>query len=92
MYQQPCLLECYKKGQKIDGQTPLQRFFLGYTLGWLLQTRPERLANQLLTDVHAPAKNRVNGPFANVNDFYDAFGVKTGDKMFLPEAQRVNLW
>ena len=82
----------YKKGDKINGQTPLQRFFLGYTLGWLLETRPERLANQLLTDVHAPAKNRVNGPFPNVPEFYDAFGVKPGDKMYLADSLRVHLW
>jgi putative endopeptidase len=86
------LTETYKKGEKIKGQTPLQRFFLGYTLGWLLETRPERLANQLLTDVHAPAKNRVNGPFPNVNEFYEAFGVKQGDKLYIPDSMRVHLW
>ncbi len=84
--------EVYKKGDKIHGQTPLQRFFLGYTLGWLLQTRPERLANQLKTDVHAPAKNRVNGPFPNVPEFYEAWGIKNGDKMYLADSLRVHLW
>jgi len=84
--------DTYKKGEKINGMTPLQRFFLGYSLGWLLEERPERIATQLLTDVHAPAKNRVNGPFPNVPDFYEAFNVKPGDKMYLPDSARVHLW
>ncbi len=84
--------ETYKKGEKIQGQTPLQRFFLGYALGWLYQIRNEQLASQILTDVHAPAKNRVNGPFPNVPDFYDAFSVKAGNKMYLPDSMRVRLW
>jgi len=86
------MTECYKKGDKIQGQTPLQRFFLGYTLGWLLETRPERLANQLKTDVHAPAQNRVNGPLPNINEFYEAFNVKPGDKLYIPDSARVHLW
>ena len=84
--------ESYKKGEKIGGLTPIQRFFLGYSLGWLLQERPERIATQLLTDVHSPAKYRVNGPFPNVADFYDAFGIKPGDKMYIPDSLRVHLW
>ncbi len=84
--------ESFKKGEKIAGLTPLQRFFLGYSLGWLLQERPERIATQLLTDVHSPAKYRVNGPFPNVADFYEAFGIKPGDKMYIPDSMRVHLW
>ncbi len=84
--------ETYKKGEKINGMTPLQRFFLGYSLGWLLAERPEKVATQLLTDVHAPAKYRVNGPFPNVPEFYEAFGIKPGDKMYLPDSLRVHLW
>ena len=84
--------ESYKKGGKIDGMTPLQRFFLGYALGWLLEERKERIETQLLTDVHSPAKYRVNGPFPNVPEFYDAFGIKPGDKMYIPDSLRVHLW
>ena len=84
--------ESYKKGEKINGLTPLQRFFLGYSLGWLLEERQERIARQLLTDVHSPAKYRVNGPFPNVPEFYEAFGIKPGDKMFMPDSLRVHLW
>ncbi len=84
--------DTYKKGEKINGMTPLQRFFLGYSLGWLLEERPERVATQLLTDVHSPAKYRVNGPFPNVPDFYNAFDIKQGDRMYLPDSLRVHLW
>ena len=84
--------DAYKSGKSINGMTPLQRFFLGYTLGWLLEERPERIANQLLTDVHAPAKNRVNGPLPNVPEFYQAFDIKPGDKMYIPDSARVHLW
>jgi putative endopeptidase len=86
------MTDAYKKGGTYHGQTPLQRFFLGYTLGWLLETRPERLANQLKTDVHAPAKNRVNGPLPNVNEFYEAFNIKPGDKLYIADSSRVHLW
>ncbi len=84
--------EAFKKGEKISGLTPLQRFFLGYSLGWLLEARKERIATQLLTDVHSPAKNRVNGPFPNVPDFYNAFNIEPGDKMYLADSLRVHLW
>ncbi len=84
--------ESYKKGEKISGLTPLQRFFLGYSLGWLMAERPEKIANQLHTDVHSPAKYRVNGPMPNVPEFYEAFGIKPGDKMYLPDSLRVHLW
>ncbi len=82
----------YKKGEKINGLTPLQRYFMGYALGWMYHTRKEELANRLLTDVHSPAKERVNGPFPNVPEFYEAFNVKPGNKMYIPDSLRVRLW
>src|SRR5436190_24299329 len=78
--------EAYKKGEKINGYRPLQRFFLGYALGWLYQVRKEQLASQIMTDVHAPAKFRVNGPYPNVPDFYEAFNVKPGDERYLADS------
>ena len=84
--------EAYKKGEKINGLTPMQRFFQGYALGWMMQIRQEQLASQLMTDVHAPAQYRVNGPMPNVPEFYEAFNVKPGDKMYLPDSLRVHLW
>jgi putative endopeptidase len=84
--------DSYKKGDKIGGLTPMQRFFLGYAYGWLYQERKEVLAAQLMTDVHAPSKERTNGPVVNVPDFYEAFGVKPGDKMYRADSLRVNIW
>jgi len=84
--------ETYKKGEKINGYTPLQRFFQGYALGWMMQIRQEQLAAQIMSDVHAPAQFRVNGPFPNVPEFYEAYHVKPGDKMYLADSLRVHLW
>ena len=53
----------YKKNEKIGGLTPMQRYFVGYAFGWMYSTKKESLASQVMTDVHAPAKYRVNGPF-----------------------------
>jgi putative endopeptidase len=84
--------EAYKKGEKINGLTPLQRFFQGYALGWLYKQRQEELASRILTDVHSPAKWRVNGIFPNVPAFYEAYDIKPGSKMYLPDSARVKLW
>ncbi len=84
--------EMYKKGETIGGLTPLQRYFLGYAYGWLYQARKELLANQLKTDVHAPPKERVNGPMVNIPEFYEAFGIKKGDKMYREDSLRVKIW
>jgi putative endopeptidase len=82
----------YKKGEKIAGLTPMQRFFLGYALGWLFQTRDEQIRSRILTDVHSPAKYRVNGPFVDVDEFYTTFNVKPGDKMYRPDSLRARIW
>lgn len=84
--------KAFKENKTIAGYTPLQRFFLGYSLGWLYMQREEELATRLLTDVHSPAKYRVNGPFPNVPDFYKAFKIAAGSKMYLPDSARVVLW
>lgn len=84
--------DTYKQNKKINGFTPAQRFFLGYSLGWLYEERPEALAQQLMTDVHSPAKYRVNGPFADVDAFYQTFNVKPADKMYIADSARVRIW
>lgn len=84
--------ETFKKNEKISGYTPIQRFFLGYALGWLYKMREDELASRLLTDVHSPAKQRVNGPMPNIPAFYEAFNVLPNNKMYLPDSARVRLW
>jgi putative endopeptidase len=82
----------YKENKSISNLNPMQRYFLGYALGWLGHTREEQLRSRLLTDVHSPAKYRVNGPFQDVDEFYSTFGVKPGDAMYLADSLRVKIW
>lgn len=82
----------YKENKSIAGYTPMQRYFLGYALGWLGHSREEQLKNRLLTDVHSPAKYRVNGPFMDVDEFYTTFNIKAGTKMFVADSARVRIW
>lgn len=82
----------YQAGKKIAGYTPLQRYFMGYALGWIFEEREALLRRQLLSDVHAPAKWRVNGPMSNVPDFYTAFDVKPGQPMWRDAKDRVQVW
>ena len=81
--------EAYKKGEKIGGLTPAQRFFLGYAYSWMYNQRKEIMASLLMSDVHSLPKERVNGPLSNIPAFYEAFGVKPGDKMYRPDSLRV---
>ena len=76
----------------IDGFTPEQRFFLGYAETWRQKIREQALREALLTDAHAPAKYRVNGPLANLPEFHEAFGIKDGEPMKQPEAERPVIW
>lgn len=82
----------YKENKSRAGLNPMQRYFLGYALGWLGHTRDEQLRNRLMSDVHSPAKYRVNGPFMDVDEFYTTFDIKPGDKMFVPDSARVKIW
>jgi len=82
----------YKSNEIIAGMTPDQRFFLAYGLAWMINTRPEAMANQVKSDVHSPAKFRVIGPLSDIPEFYTAFGVKQGDAMFRPDSLMVKIW
>lgn len=84
--------DAYKSNKVIGGLTQLQRYFLGYALGWKYTQRKENLASRLMTDVHSPAKERVNGPVVNMPEFYEAFHIKQGDKMYRPDSLRVKIW
>ena len=84
--------DLYKKGEKTEGMSPAQRFFLGYSLGWLYNMRPERMRRLVMTDPHSPPKFRVNGPFVNVPAFYQTFDIKKGDKMYREDSLRVKIW
>jgi putative endopeptidase len=84
--------EQWKKQVVINGLTPDQRYFLAYAYSWLLQRRNEALAKQIMSDVHAPAQWRVNGPLSNITAFYTCFDLKPGDVMYRGEKDRVKIW
>ena len=77
---------------EIDGFTGDQRFFLGWAQVWRRKYRDEELIKRLLTDPHSPSEFRTNGPASNIAAFYEAFGVKPGDRMYRAPTERVIIW
>ncbi|WP_395044486.1 M13 family metallopeptidase [Flavobacterium sp.] len=82
----------YKTQEKISGLTPDQRYFLAYGYAWMVNTNKEALAQQIMTDVHSPAKFRINGPLANVPEFHKTFNIKPGSAMYQADSLRVVIW
>ena len=76
----------------IDGFTPDQRFFLSWAQVWRMNVRPETAAQLILTDPHSPGDARTIGPLVNMDEWYEAFDVEEGDKLFIPEKDRVRIW
>ena len=76
----------------IDGFTAEQRFFLGYAHVWAQNITDEESARLTKLDVHSLGKNRVNVALRNFGYFFDAFGIKEGDAMWRPEAERIHIW
>jgi predicted metalloendopeptidase len=76
----------------IDGFTGDQRFYFGWGQSWMEKERDDSLRQQILTNPHSPSMYRANGPVRNIPEFYAAFGVKEGDKLYLPPDKRVKLW
>jgi len=86
------LTEQGKDTTKVDGFTPDQRFFISIARIWRVKTRDEFMRVYVNTNPHSPAKWRVNGPLMNFTPFYKAFDVKSGDKMYKPETERITVW
>jgi len=80
-----------KPAPTIDGKTGEQRFFLSFAQNWRAKQRDKALRSQVATDGHAPARFRAQ-TVRNVDGWYDAFGVKPGDKLALPPEKRVKVW
>jgi predicted metalloendopeptidase len=78
-----------KEGQKIDGYTPEQRFFLGFGRVWCEKRRPEVARMRVLTDPHSPGKYRVDGVVENMPEFQKAWGCKAGQPMVAENACHV---
>jgi len=81
-----------KEAPVIDGLTGDQRFFIGFAQANRASMRDEMLRSLLVSDPHSPARFRVIGVLRNFTPFYEAFGVKEGDGMYLPPDQRVKIW
>ena len=76
----------------IDGFTGDQRLFLGWVQVWRGKVREAEAIRRIKADPHSPPAARGTAPLRNEPGFYTAFGVKAGDKMYLPPDQRVNIW
>jgi predicted metalloendopeptidase len=81
-----------KEAPVIDGLTGDQRFFMGFGQVWRSKTRDAEQIKRIKTDPHAPGQFRANGTVVNQPGFYEAFGVKEGDKMYVKPEQRVIIW
>lgn len=85
-------VEAKKHLKTIDGFTPDQRFFLAYAAVWGQNITEQEIRNRTKADPHALGKWRVNGALPHIDAWYEAFGVKEGDKLFIPKNQRLSLW
>ena len=84
--------EQYKKGKKIDGFNPTQRFFLSWAQVWRSNALPETQAQLIITDPHSPGMHRANGPIVNMDSWYKAFKVKKDNAMYKDEDKRTRIW
>ncbi len=82
----------FKKGKKIDGFTPTQRFFLSWAQVWRSNALPETQAQLIITDPHSPGMHRANGPIVNMDSWYKAFKVKKDNVMYKEEDKRTKIW
>ena len=76
----------------IDGLTADQRFFLAYAGVWAANVTEAEIRNRTKSDPHSLGRYRVNGALPHIDMWYEAFGVKEGDKMFVPKSERLPLW
>ncbi|WP_374040905.1 M13 family metallopeptidase [Massilia sp. erpn] len=81
-----------KAAPVIDGLTGEQRFFMGFGQVWRSKMLEPQQIMQVKTDPHSPGQFRANGTVVNQPGFYEAFGVKEGDKMYVAPEQRVIIW
>jgi putative endopeptidase len=78
--------------EKKDGFTPEQRFFLSYANVWAQNIRPEEILVRTKSDPHSLGEWRVNGALPHVQAWYDAFGIKQDNKLFVPVEKRASIW
>lgn len=76
----------------IDGASAAQRFFYGWAQVWRRKYRDDNLRLRLSIDPHSPSEFRVNVPASNIDAFYDAFGLRPGDRLYRKPEDRVRIW
>ncbi|MFZ6846499.1 M13 family metallopeptidase [Undibacterium sp. RuTC16W] len=81
-----------KPAPVIAGLTGDQRFFMGFAQVWRGKMREASMIVRLKTDPHSPGEIRANGTLRNMGEYYKAYNLKEGDKMYLPPAERVSIW
>ncbi|MDY6292940.1 MAG: M13 family metallopeptidase [Bacteroidales bacterium] len=81
-----------QEGKKIDGFTPVQRFYLSYGRIWAENITPEAAYQQTKSDPHSLGEYRVNQTLRNIDTFFKAFDIKPGAKMWLDEKDRTIIW
>lgn len=82
----------YQEAKKIDGFTPQQRFFLSWAQIWRNNAVPETQAQLVLTDSHSPGMYRANGAVVNMDEWYAAFNVQPGEKLYVAPEKRIKIW
>ena len=81
-----------KDAPVIDGMTGDERFFYAYAQSYRSKVRESLLLTWIKSDPHSPDEFRVTGVVRNHPAFYSTFGVKPGDRMYLPPEQRALIW
>jgi putative endopeptidase len=84
--------EEFKSGEKREGFTPAQRFFIAYAQLWKINFTDAELKKRIATDPHSPGMYRVNGPLMNCPEFFDAFNVQEDDPMRNSEEKVAKIW
>jgi putative endopeptidase len=82
----------FKDGKQLDGFTPAQRFYLSYGRIWAENATEEAIFQQTKSDPHSIGRYRVNATLRNIDTFFEAFGIKKGDKLWLDPADRAIIW
>jgi putative endopeptidase len=80
------------KRKKLDGFTPEQRFFLSLSQVWRINCRQAEVRRLITVDPHSPGQFRGVGPHVNMQEFYDAFGIKPGAPLWRPPEARAQIW
>jgi putative endopeptidase len=81
-----------KEAPVIDGYTGDQRFFLAWGQVFRVKMREAAMRQQLQTDPHSPGRYRINGIVRNFDEWYKAFDIQPGDKLYLPPEKRLRIW